>query len=275
MVVRDIDGLPGLAGKVGFVPTMGALHEGHLSLIRAAKEECDHIVVSIFVNPLQFAPGEDFTRYPRPEQHDIELASSAGANCIFIPDSQSFTNGISTTVSVAGVSELYEGAHRPGHFDGVATVVAKLFNIVRPDFAYFGLKDRQQCAVIRRMVLDLNMGVILRFMDTMREPDGLAMSSRNIYLTETERRIAPELYKTLRRCRDEIQDEILNEGNISQTLNAATARLEPQGFAIDYLDLVDEQTFRPTSSASEGSVLVVAARLGVTRLIDNVSLLGD
>jgi pantoate--beta-alanine ligase len=186
-----------LPGKVGFVPTMGALHEGHAALVRKALAECDTCVLSIFVNPLQFGPKEDFDRYPRPLETDLSLAKGWGVHWAFVPDVQEMYSGRETTIRVAGLSEMWEGADRPGHFEGVATIVAKLFHLAAPDIAYFGLKDYQQCAVIRRMVNDLNFRLDLSFVETVRESDGLALSSRNAYLDSEERRVAPLLFQAL------------------------------------------------------------------------------
>jgi pantoate--beta-alanine ligase len=250
------------------VPTMGALHEGHLSLIREARKECDEVVVSLFVNPLQFGPNEDFTRYPRDEQKDAEMMTSAGADVLFAPTVEEFIGRGFTKVHVPGVSELFEGAHRPGHFDGVATIVAKLFNAAQAEIAYFGLKDRQQCAVIEAMVRDLNFPIRLRLMPTIRDDDGLALSSRNAYLSADHRQIASLLNKTIKG----VASAILKGKPIGEALRLASETLKVNGFAVDYLALVDPSTFLPVESAASDSVIVVAAKLGTTRLIDNVAI---
>ena len=239
-----------LAGRsgVGLVPTMGAFHEGHLSLIRAAREECDVVVVSDFVNPAQFAAGEDFERYPRDEARDAELAEDAGADVLFAPSADElYPPGYETWVEVERLGAILEGVHRPGHFRGVATVCCKLFNIVRPERAYFGQKDAQQVAVVRRMARDLNLDVEIRALPTVRDPDGLALSSRNVYLSPDERATALALPKAL------------------ATRDPEQARALLNGLEVDYLEVAD---FEPR-------VLAAAVRIGKTRLIDNVVLEGD
>ncbi|MBI5705469.1 MAG: pantoate--beta-alanine ligase [Armatimonadetes bacterium] len=246
---------------------MGALHEGHLSLMRTARSECDVLASSIFVNPLQFGPSEDFSRYPRREEQDFELARSAGVDLMLCPEPDELTRSQQTTVHVYGVSELFEGAFRPGHFDGVATIVAKLFNIVRPNAAFFGAKDLQQCAVLRTMVQDLNFGIKLRFLPTVRESDGLALSSRNAYLSPQERELAPRLFATLCGVAESAKS---NVGSLAEELLVqAKNRLDSYGFDVDYLDVVDWNTMRPTRVVDESTWLVAAARLGTTRLIDS------
>lgn len=247
---------------------MGALHEGHLSLIRSAREECDEVVTTLFVNPLQFGPNEDLNRYPRQEALDAEMAEAAGADLLFAPSVDTMIGDTRAQVRVTGVSDLFEGAHRPGHFDGVATIVAKLFHITDPDIAYFGLKDRQQCAVIQAMTEDLNFDLKLRFMPTIREGDGLAMSSRNAYLSPEERLRAPILFSALTKARDEIS----RGADIAKTLEEARKQVNNAGFAIDYLELVDTKTFQPLIEMNSRAVIVVAAKLGKTRLIDNVDV---
>ncbi|MCA1997649.1 MAG: pantoate--beta-alanine ligase [Armatimonadetes bacterium] len=253
---------------VGFVPTMGALHEGHLSLMRKARAECGHVIVSIFVNPTQFGPHEDFQRYPRNEQRDLELCREVGVDTVFAPDVETMYPRRTTVVAVRGVTERWEGAFRPGHFDGVTTVVTKLFHIVQPDRAYFGLKDLQQCAVIRRMVEDLNFPVKLRFCETVREPDGLAMSSRNQYLSPEERQRAALLYRRLTECRD----EAASGGSLAASLDRARMALESDGFAVDYVAWVDPVSMEPIDRLQPGSRLIAAVRLGSVRLIDNLGL---
>lgn len=267
MVIRRIEDVPAPTKSRGFVPTMGALHEGHLSLIRASKRENEETVVSVFVNPTQFGPNEDFAKYPRMLERDTELAIGAGADWIFAPTPEEMYPRKTTFVRVSEVTETYEGASRPGHFDGVATVVLKLFNIVRPHRAYFGQKDLQQCAVIRRMVEDLNVPLKLSIEPTLREADGLAMSSRNAYLSPQERATAPLIYATLIELRDRLRD-----GADSAALEDARRRLSDSGFVLDYLDLLDSGTMQPTKEVGERAAIAVAARLGSTRLIDNLLL---
>jgi pantoate--beta-alanine ligase len=267
-IVRTIGELDHPDVVTGFVPTMGALHEGHLSLIRAARAECERVVVSLFVNPTQFGPTEDFTRYPRDEAWDGELASDAGADVLFSPSVEEIYRGRSTWVEVEGVSEDWEGARRPGHFRGVATVVAKLFNIVAPTRAYFGLKDYQQCRVIARMVEDLNIPVSLSFLETIREPDGLALSSRNRYLCPQERALAPLLYEQLLSASAKIRVGI----DVDEAIGEAASQLEASGFNVDYFALVDGFTLQKLHRSEQDARLIAAAKLGQTRLIDNISL---
>ena len=252
--------------SIGFVPTMGAFHEGHLELMRTAKRECDLCVASLFVNPTQFGHGEDFEKYPRQEERDFEMAESAGVDVMFAPDVSEIYGKAATKVRVDGVSKRWEGEKRPGHFEGVATVVAILFHIVHPHFAYFGLKDFQQCAVVRRMVEDLRFPVELRFLETVREANGLAMSSRNAYLSPEERGTAPELFRALSRAASKFSDRA---SGAEGTLAAEVAHLQQLGFKVDYFALVDGETLEPLESAKPGARLIAAAYLGKTRLIDN------
>lgn len=255
--------------RIGFVPTMGALHEGHLQLMRRSHEESDLSVISIFVNPLQFGPNEDFSRYPRDLDADAEMAQSAGVDVVFAPEvSEVYPNRESTTISVPEVTGRWEGEHRPGHFDGVATVVAKLFHIVQPQIAFFGRKDFQQCMVIRRMIEDLNMPVELSIEPTVREKDGLAMSSRNRYLSEKDRETAAQIYRIL----NLIREEVLKGSVVQSELEAGREILEHHGFDIDYLAYVDNASLAPLSELAKESTLIIAARLGKTRLIDNVAV---
>lgn len=271
-VVRSTASFAPFRGSgLALVPTMGALHEGHAKLIREASASSQTCVVSIFVNPTQFGPGEDFERYPRREEEDFEICREAGAKVVFCPTVQDMYKRKTTTIHVKGLTELWEGAHRPGHFDGVATVVAKLFHIVDPDTAYFGLKDFQQCAVIQRMVEDLDMRVGLRFVETVREADGLALSSRNQYLNSQERQQAPALYATLVDCADQLNLGDASE-KIESVLRNGTCRLERNGFEVDYLSLVDIEDLNPITQLSGPARLLAAARLGSTRLIDNISV---
>ena len=274
-VVRTPAGMLSLARRwrgagfsIGLVPTMGALHEGHLSLVRRARADNDRVVVSVFVNPLQFGPGEDFDRYPRRPERDLELLRSGGADTIFMPGVEAMYPPAATTrVRVAELGDVLEGAHRPGHFEGVATVVTKLFNAVTPDRAYFGQKDAQQAAVITRMARDLDSGVEIVVMPTVREPDGLALSSRNAYLSAEERRSALSLSSALRRA-----NKLYSEGerDCSRLREAMLAVLETEPMVRpDYVEVVDAADF-----VSPGNLAVLAVRVGVTRLIDN-HLLGD
>lgn len=255
-------------GDLGFVPTMGAFHEGHLSLMREARQHHKTVCVSLFVNPLQFGPNEDLEKYPRNEARDFELANSVGVDIVFAPSREEIYPRQSTMIHVAGLSDLWEGQVRPGHFDGVATVVAKLFNIVRPDIAYFGWKDLQQCLVINRMTEDLNQGVKLKFLDTVREPDGLAMSSRNAYLTPELRAKAPLLQRALGNLVGSFSN---NAGDIDAQLENGRELLSSSGFLVDYLELVSLSDLRPVRKLDDAA-LIVAAKLGSTRLIDNVRL---
>lgn len=252
--------------SIGFVPTMGAFHEGHLELMRTAKRENDLCVVSLFVNPTQFGPGEDFEKYPRQEETDFEMAESVSVDVIFVPEVSGIYGKNTTRVRVDKVSEKWEGAHRPGHFEGVATVVAILFHIVGPKVAYFGLKDFQQCAVIRRMAEDLHFPLQLKFLETVREPDGLAMSSRNAYLSPDERRRAPALFRALSDASAlMIQDPTKTE----DVLSSYREKLQDSGFKVDYFELVDSMSLEPAAFARAGMRLIAAAYLGKTRLIDN------
>jgi len=253
---------------IGFVPTMGALHAGHLSLVRLARQESDYVVASIFVNPLQFAPGEDFERYPRRTEADSDLLSREGVNLLYLPAASDFYPAdFSTSVEVAGVSEKGEGAVRPGHFRGVTTVVAKLFLHVAPDVVCFGRKDLQQVAVIRKMIRDLDFPIRVVVGETVREPDGLALSSRNAYLSSAERQRAVLFPKALFAARDRAA---AGDTDANKLAKQTREELERAGFGVDYVELVDPDTMRPVSQASPGAALAAAIRLGKTRLIDNV-----
>lgn len=253
---------------IALVPTMGALHAGHMALVDAARAEAGKVVASIFVNPLQFGANEDLGRYPRQEAEDAKLLEAHGCDLIWMPTAdQLYPPGFATTVSVAGVSERWDGEARPGHFAGVATVVAKLFTAVRPDIAYFGEKDFQQLAVIRRMADDLGLGVEIRGVPTVRDSDGLALSSRNAYLTVDERQRALALPRAL----EEARDAILGGKPVDPVLDRARDRLSDAGFArIDYFALVDASTLEPLETASGAMRLIAAAVIGTTRLIDNM-----
>ncbi len=252
--------------SIGLVPTMGALHAGHLSLIAEARRENAIVVASVFVNPIQFAPGEDFERYPRDPARDAEQLSGAGIDAVYRPAVEvMYYPGASTRVHVAGISDRLEGAARPGHFDGVATVVSKLFTAVEPDRAYFGQKDAQQVAVVRRLARDLDFPVQIRVCPTVREADGLAMSSRNAYLDPQERAAAGSLSAALRLAADAYA---AGERRPEQLRSALQARLEAEPLAqVEYAEVVDPETF-----TSPGSLAVVAIRIGTTRLIDNHDL---
>jgi pantoate--beta-alanine ligase len=255
---------------VGFVPTMGALHEGHLSLVRRAKKECGIAIVSIFVNPLQFGPGEDFASYPRRPEEDAGLLASAGAELLYAPRSDGFfPPGFSTAVEVSGVTEGGEGAIRPGHFRGVATIVARLFLQVAPDAAYFGRKDLQQVAVVRRMVRDLDFRIRIVACETVRYPDGLAMSSRNAYLSAEERARAAALSRALFAARDRAAAGERETGALERETRLA---LEAAGLSVDYVQAVEAETMERAARVAPGVALTAAVRLGKTRLIDNVLL---
>ena len=255
---------------VGFVPTMGALHEGHLSLVRRAKKECGIAAVSIFVNPLQFGPGEDFARYPRHPEQDAALLASAGADLLYAPRSDDFfPSGFSTAVEVSGVTEGGEGAVRPGHFRGVTTIVARLFLQVAPDAAYFGRKDLQQIAVVRRMVRDLDFPIRIVACEIMRDPDGLAMSSRNAYLSAEDRARAAALSRALFAARDRAA---AGEKETDALERETRLALEAEGLSVDYVEAVDAETMERATRVVPGVALAAGVRLGKTRLIDNVLL---
>jgi pantoate--beta-alanine ligase len=254
---------------IGFVPTMGFLHEGHVSLMRRARQECGVVVVSIFVNPTQFGPNEDLDRYPRDEAGDRAQCEAAGVDVLFMPKASGmYPEKPSVFVTVEGITDILEGAARPGHFRGVATVVAKLFNIVKPHKAFFGQKDYQQCAVIRRMVKGLNMDVDLVVLPTAREPDGLAMSSRNSYLSADERRKAAAIYRALSAAEHLAKAGVREPEKLKNKMLAVLR--EVPGIEIDYVEVVDHETLEPLSSGKEVMVLLVAVRIGRTRLIDNL-----
>ncbi len=262
-----------MTGTVGFVPTMGYLHEGHLSLVRRARQECGHTVVSIFVNPTQFGPGEDFERYPRDTGRDLGLLSGLGIDVVFVPTvEEMYPPGFEDWVEVRGpLTERLEGAARPGHFRGVTTVVALLFRIVRPHRAYFGQKDAQQLRVIRRMVQDLGLPVQVVAMPTVREPDGLAMSSRNVYLSPEERQRALVLSKALAQARRMVMDEGVRS---AEEVRRAVREMVAQrpGVELEYVSVSDEATFLEVDEINGPVLVLVAARVGTTRLIDNVVL---
>jgi pantoate--beta-alanine ligase len=265
---RQIGAWRGAGERIGLVPTMGALHAGHLALVAAAQAQCRRVVVSIFVNPRQFGPREDFASYPRPEADDLAKLAGANADLAFIPTvEEMYPPGFATTIGVAGPSEGLCGAHRPGHFDGVATVVAKLLIQVAPDAAFFGEKDYQQLMVVRRMARDLDLPVEIAGVPTVREPDGLALSSRNFYLSPGERRIAPNLNRVMR----EGSAEISGGASPPPVLQHAVAELTALGFVVEYLELRDAATLAPVfGTLTEPARLLAAVHLGRTRLIDNI-----
>ena len=257
---------------IGFVPTMGALHDGHMTLISRAVRECEKVVVSIFVNPMQFGPNEDFDRYPRTFERDLSRCRDAGVSVVFFPAAEElYANGHETSTKVIPPAELTDrlcGAMRPGHFVGVATVVLKLFSIVQPEQAYFGEKDYQQLAIIKRMVSDLNLPVKVVPVPTVRESDGLALSSRNLNLSSDERKRAPDLYRTLCVVRE---DTISRRRNLKEALNAAREKLrKTPEFSLQYLEACDPLTLEPLEEAKTPMLLLVAAKLGSVRLIDNL-----
>jgi pantoate--beta-alanine ligase len=254
--------------SVAFVPTMGNLHAGHLQLVSMAKKNADRVVVSIFVNPTQFGVGEDFETYPRTEREDQEKLEAEGADLLFQPAvADIYTPDAKTTVTVSGLSDLYCGASRPGHFSGVATVICKLFNMVQPNIALFGLKDFQQFTVIKTMVRDLNIPVEIMGVDTVREPGGLAMSSRNGYLTDAEKRLAPKLYHSLCVARDAVLAGNRAYADIEQQ---ALQFLQQAGFQTDYFSVCRSSDLKKAAAEDVDLVLLAAAKLGKTRLIDNI-----
>lgn len=247
---------------------MGALHSGHLSLVQIAREECERVAMSIFVNPTQFAPHEDFNKYPRPLERDLELAEAAGCDAVFVPTVDEIYSGYEIGVQVKGLSEQYEGAARPGHFDGVATVVAKLFLITQCDVAVFGWKDLQQCAVIATLVRQMHFAVRLKFGEVIREPDGLAMSSRNVYLDEHSRKLAPQLHSELLRARSQLLE---SNADVMRSLEESAQRLNEMGFQVNYMVPVDPTTLEWSVQPGVAR-LMAAAKLGPIRLLDNIPL---
>jgi pantoate--beta-alanine ligase len=260
------------AGRgVALVPTMGGFHAGHRSLMRAARADADLVVVSLFVNPTQFGPGEDLEAYPRDLETDTAVAAAEGVDVLFVPTvAAMYPNGARTTVHVDGLTARLCGRSRPSHFDGVATVVAKLFSIVGPCRAYFGRKDAQQLAVVRRLVADLNLAVTVIGCPLVRDADGLALSSRNAYLDDNERRAATVLHRALRAAADAAEDGVRDAAAIRDAA-AATIAAEP-GVRLDYAELVDAETIEPAPRVEGELVLAVAAYVGTTHLIDNVRM---
>ena len=255
---------------IGFVPTMGALHEGHLSLIKRAKSENDIVVVSIYVNPLQFGSGEDFGRYPRDVENDMEKLRASDADILFVPEDKNlYPDGFASHLTVEGISDRFCGAFRPGHFTGVVTVVCKLFNIVKPTRAYFGQKDFQQTIVINRLVEDLNMDIEVVTCPTVRESDGLAMSSRNAYLSAGERAAATVLYKALLRVSQMIKSGACRPEEVKSKLTALL-RAEPLVCDIQYAGIYDPKTLVELDEFKQQNLVAAAIKIGGTRLIDNV-----
>ena len=276
-IIRDIDplrqhiaALRSDQRSIALVPTMGALHAGHMALVEAAKRRADHVVVSIFVNPMQFGAGEDLDRYPRNEDADRAMLGAAGVGTLWVPTVATvYPPGFATKVSVARLGDDYCGAARPGHFDGVATVVAKLLGQVRPDVALFGEKDWQQLAIIRRMTIDLDLNVEIAGVPIVRDADGLAFSSRNAYLSPDQRIAAPALPKALNAA----ALAIIGGADVRETLASAATSLGAAGFArIDYVALVDGDTLAPITTPSQNARILVAAVMGTTRLIDNIAV---
>ncbi|HWR17014.1 MAG TPA: pantoate--beta-alanine ligase [Terriglobales bacterium] len=257
--------------RIGFVPTMGALHAGHLSLMKMARSQSDAVVASIFVNPLQFGPTEDFSKYPRTFERDCQLLEAERVDFVFAPSKEAmYPAGAVTAVEVAGLSERLDGRSRPGHFKGVTTVVAKLFGIVQPDRAFFGQKDAAQVAIIRRMVRDLNFDVEIVVCPIVRESDGLAMSSRNVYLDPQQRREALVLSRALNRIQF-LCDK--GEKNAASLITAGKEVVaEEPGAKLDYLEIVNPDSLEPVADVSKGALVAIAAWVGSTRLIDNVVL---
>ncbi|HEX2116043.1 MAG TPA: pantoate--beta-alanine ligase [Alphaproteobacteria bacterium] len=256
--------------RVGLVPTMGALHEGHLSLVRAARAACRHTVVSIFVNPTQFGPNADFDRYPRDLDGDLAKLATVGSDLVFAPDAaEMYPQGFATTVTVAGLTDGLCGPHRPGHFAGVATVVTKLLTQTAPDAAFFGEKDFQQLQIIRRLVRDLNLPVEIVGVPTVREADGLAMSSRNLYLSAEERTRAATIYRVL----NDVVHALASGDAAADAVARGKAQLASAGFdPIEYLEVVDAETLKPVPRATGTTRVALAAWLGKTRLIDNMAV---
>jgi pantoate--beta-alanine ligase len=264
------------AGRsIGLVPTMGYFHEGHLSLIRRARQDCDIVVVSLFVNPAQFGPGEDLEAYPRDEARDTELADAEGVDLLFAPSQEEvYPEGFDTKVSVGGITSILEGdlgRRGPGHFEGVATVVVKLFNMVQPDVAYFGQKDGQQALVIRKLVRDLDIPVRIEVCPTVRDRDGLALSSRNTYLSEAEREQALAIGRALRAAEESVAR---GERDVQAVLAAARAELDEAGIEPEYLELRSAADLSPAQRVNGSMLLAVAARVGRARLIDNTIIGG-
>lgn len=260
--------------RIALVPTMGYFHAGHLSLMRRAKGLANRVVVSLFVNPIQFGPQEDLSRYPRDFDRDASLAEQAGVDVLFVPEAAAmYPEGSQTRVTVSGLTSGLCGQSRPGHFEGVTTVVAKLFHLVKPHLAIFGQKDFQQLAVIRRMVADLNWDIEIIGHPIVREADGLAMSSRNVYLAADERQSALGLSRAIRHARQRVREGLDDAAGLTREVREILA--EAPGMAVEYIECVDETTLAPCTRLTPGVVLAMAARVGVTRLIDNDNLFAE
>lgn len=272
-VIRDVASVRAAlagAGRVGLVPTMGAFHAGHLSLIRAARAQCEVVVVWLFVNPTQFNEATDLANYPRDEERDAQLAAECGADILFTPDvNEVYPAGYATTVTVSGLGDTLEGAHRPGHFAGVATVVAKMLNMVGPEVAYFGAKDAQQVAVVRRMVADLDIPTRIEVLPIVRDPDGLAMSSRNVRLNPDERRRATALHRGLVAARAAVAR---GERDAAALAHIVERVLDDDGVTAEYVAVVDPDSFEPMAVVHRTALVALAARVGHTRLIDNLEV---
>ena len=269
--IAEVRGARRGLGDLGLVPTMGYLHAGHLSLVERAKAECAAVAVSIFVNPTQFGPNEDLSRYPRDLPRDLQMLEAAGVDLVFAPEpSEIYPPGFATEIRVGGVTDVLEGAVRPGHFAGVATVVAKLFNIVQPTRAYFGQKDAQQSVVIRKLVRDLDLPVEIVVAPTVREADGLALSSRNSYLTPEQRAAAPTIFRALTAARVLFDGGERDAEALRQAMRATIAA-QPD-MRIDYVSVADPQTLQELSRVDRAALASMAVRLGATRLIDNLLL---
>lgn len=254
---------------IGLVPTMGALHAGHMALVERARKECSPVYASIFLNPTQFGAHEDLSKYPQPLEADLEKLTNANADGLFLPTAEEmYPAGFSTYVHVEGISERLEGKSRPGHFRGVATVVLKLFEIVQPHYAYFGRKDAQQVRIIQKMVRDLDLNVELVICPTVREADGLAMSSRNSYLSPEERRAAAVLFRALRAAKTELSAGVKDTLELERTMRKVL-QSEPRA-RVDYAEIVDAETFKPLVRVGRDSYALLAVRIGSTRLIDNM-----
>jgi len=275
-IVKTIDQLRSAVQKgraegksIGFVPTMGALHRGHVSLIEAAVKKCDLVIVSIFVNPTQFGPNEDLDKYPRDLEGDARICEQAGVDVIFAPDvNEMYPDKIITWVEVEGLTENLCGKSRPGHFKGVTTVCAKLFNIVCPDTAFFGQKDAQQAIVIKRMVKDLNMPLQIEVCPTMREESGLAISSRNQYLSGSEKKEAALLYAALQKCEQMAGEGIVDCGELTDAMRGVLS--ESPNIDIEYISIVDTETLKNLDRITSQALVAMAAKIGMTRLIDNI-----
>lgn len=270
-IMQDSSRTYSIRGKsIGFVPTMGALHEGHLALVRISKQENDITVASIYLNPTQFGPSEDLTRYPRDLEGDTKKLREMGVDILFLPDdAHIYLRGFSTQVEVKGLSEKLCGVFRPGHFSAVATVVTKLFNIVKPERAYFGQKDFQQAIIIKRLVRDLDMGIGVETCPTIREADGLAMSSRNLYLSLTERKAATVIYRALLEASEAIRSGTVNAEAIKKGMLDKLAS-EPLVSEVQYCSVYDPETLDELEVVDKEALLAVALKLGATRLIDNM-----